>query len=220
MKKLFFLCVLALTGICAAAQEKEDVTESGDMDGGGYTNIFYNYNIGVPHGMSSHGWGIDLSGMEFRWAPGNGHNIFSVSVVDLSFDIHYMERGHMLALSDDQGKIIPAGEGKSRLVSSINDFGVTLPLGYTYEASRWAAGIYVAPGVSFAEFRNSYLQDGWRHYDSFERDEARVSFRLDIKAGFWFDDFGIMLRYRPFPAFRTDIFPSYNTVSVGVSFRM
>jgi hypothetical protein len=224
MKKLFLLALMALMTAGAFAQGGKHVIEDDDFDleeaYNGYMSVFYNHNLGKPDGMSPSGWGLDFNIIDLRWAPGKGHSVLSASLCDLSWDINYLQRGHLFDYQGEKAIIKPADANMTKISARLVDFGLTFPLGYTYEGDKWALGVYVAPGMSFASFDNSYIQNGWQRTDNFRRDEARISFRLDVKAALWINDFGVMLRYRPLPALREDLFPAYNVISAGISFRM
>lgn len=226
MKKLFVLAMMALVTAGAFAQDKKHALLEGKDDVdledaySGYMSVFYNHNLGCPDGMSPSGWGLDFNLIDLRWAPGKGHSVLSASLCDLSWDFNYLQRGHLFGYSGEKATIVPAAADMTKTRGRLLDFGITFPLGYTYEAEKWSAGVYVAPGMSFASFSNSYIQNGWEASNNFSRDEARISFRLDVKAAVWFNDFGVMVRYRPFSAFREDLFFAYTPLSVGVSFRI
>lgn len=224
MKRLFLLALVALMTASAFAQGKKHIIEDNDFDleeaYNGYMSVFYNHNLGRPHGMSPSGWGLDFNLIDLRWAPGKGHSVLSASLLDLSWDVNYLQNGHLFGYTGGTANIVPASADMTRVSARLLDFGLTFPLGYTYEGDKWALGLYVAPGMSFASFQNRYIQNGWLATNDFRRDEARISFRVDVKAALWINDFGVMLRYRPLPALREDLFPTYNTLSVGISFRI
>ena len=210
MKKLLITLVAAAVCIGASA-EKKDIR----WDFGAYAALSYNASFPLPDRMVTSGLGFDLSLINFKIyvAPST---FLSVGILDFMADFHYLRKGSMF-LND--GYAVPAIED-ARSKAHTADFSFNFPIGISQRiGGYWAASLYVAPGVGFISYNNDYIEGETHHRDAFFPSVGRAGFRLDVKAAVWYQDIGLIVRYRPV-AFKTaGTGKSLQTISVGLAVR-
>ena len=210
MKKL--LISLLAAAICLGASAgKKDVR----WDFGAYAALSYNASFPLPGRMVTSGLGFDLSLINFKIyaAPGTA---LSVGILDFMADFHYLRRGSMFLSDGVAARAIDDARSKAH----IGDFSFSFPLGITQKFNGyWSASFFVAPGVGFISYNNDYIEGETRHRDTFYPTRGRTGFRLDVKAAVWYQDIGLVVRYRPV-AFRTvENGQNLQTFSIGLAVR-
>lgn len=218
MKKLFALALLACASLSAQAQSYRMGRSAWDSpwDFGGHFAITYNYVGGVPQHMSHSGLGLDFCFFEGQYHI-NSNSMVSLGILDLQVDFRYPQKGHIFG-SSPVGSIIRATED-SRAKAYFSDVAFTFPLGFTQKFNaRWAASLYVAPGLGLVSYNNNYIAQEVHHRDNFFPIYNRASFRLDVKAVLWFEDLGITFRYQPVGFTLPDGGRKNQTFSVGLAF--
>ena len=196
MKKLFALVAMAVMSISALAQSSYNYYkfEDSTWNIAGRMGITYNLVNNVPAGMSRSGLGLDFCIMEGQYLI-NRNSILSLGLLDLQIDFRYLQKGHIFD-STPAGAIVGTPDYRSK--ARVRDLAFSFPLGYTQRFnSRWAASLFVAPGVGLVRYFNDYVADDVHYQDNFFPISSRAGFRLDIRAVLWFEDMGLMLRYQP-----------------------
>ena len=175
----------------------------------GRIGISYNIVNNVPEGMSRSGLGLDFCVLEGQYML-TKNSILSLGLLDLQLDFRFLQKGKIFG-SYPMGTIYNAQED-SRAKANITDVCFSFPFGYTQRfSSRWAASLFVAPGLGLVSYHNDYIADGVHYKDNFFPIRERAGFRLDLKAVVWFEDMGLMLRYQPVG------FNKQSTFSVGLA---
>ena len=210
MKKL--LISLVAVAVCLpVSAKKKDIR----WDFGAYAALSYNASFPLPERMVTSGLGLDLSlaNLKFYAAPGT---VLSVGFLNFMADFHYLRKGSMFL---DNGIAVSAVHD-ARSKAHIGDFSFSFPVGITQKFyGYWAASLFVAPGVGFFSYNNDYIEGGTHHRNAFYPTTGRTGFRLDIKAAVWYQDVGLIVRYRPV-AFRTaENGKMLQTVSFGIALR-
>lgn len=243
MKKLVALALLGILSLTAFAQTATHSYKFEDslFDFGGRIGISYNNVSNVPDGMSRSGLGLDfcIMDLQYRVAP---NSILSLGVLDLQIDFRYLQKGNVFyasyynpqqpntslvygyldVFSDINFGNIPfilKALEDSRAKARLSDFTFSFPLGFTQKfGSRWAASLFVAPGVGLISYRNDYISGEVHHKDKFYPTKNRAGFRLDLKAVVWFEDMGLQLRYQPVGFTLPNSENKNRTFSVGLVF--
>ena len=219
MKKIFAVLLLAAACTGAMAQDAKDSIWNEDKEinvkiGDSKWEISpvlgatYNYSFNAPYGLSNSGWGLDLSLLEMQW-NGWKNGSLTLGILDVNFDWQYLQKGNKF---DGLGGINPALDGKGCRA----DFTFGFPVGINQQFGKnFGISLIAVPGVGFFTYRNEYIAAGVHHKDLLYPTNDRVSFRLNLKAIIWYDDFGVMLRYQPLASsdLKTNIF------SVGIALR-
>lgn len=211
MKKLFALAVTAVISLSALAQSSYNYYKFEDTawNVAGRIGISYNLVNNVPEGMSRSGLGLDFCILEGQYMI-TKNSIVSLGILDIQLDFRYLQKGNIFE-SVPMGDIYRAAED-SRAKAHITDVAFSFPFGYTQRfSSRWAASLFVAPGLGLIRYHNDYIADDVHYHDNFYPIRDRTGFRLDLKAIVWFEDMGLMLRYQPIG------FNKQSTFSVGLA---
>lgn len=211
MKKLFALAVTAIISLSALAQTSYNYYKFEDTawNVAGRIGISYNLVNNVPEGMSRSGLGLDFCILEGQYMI-TKNSIVSLGILDIQLDFRYLQKGNIFE-SVPMGDIYRAAED-SRAKAHITDVAFSFPFGYTQRfSSRWAASLFVAPGLGLIRYHNDYIADDVHYHDNFYPIRERTGFRLDLKAIVWFEDMGLMLRYQPIG------FNKQSTFSVGLA---
>ncbi|MBE6222329.1 MAG: hypothetical protein E7125_02600 [Bacteroidales bacterium] len=211
MKKLFALAVTAIISLSALAQSSYNYYKFEDTawNVAGRIGISYNLVNNVPEGMSRSGLGLDFCILEGQYMI-TKNSIVSLGILDIQLDFRYLQKGNIFE-SVPMGDIYRAAED-SRAKAHITDVAFSFPFGYTQRfSSRWAASLFVAPGLGLIRYHNDYIADDVHYHDNFYPIRERTGFRLDLKAIVWFEDMGLMLRYQPIG------FNKQSTFSVGLA---
>lgn len=211
MKKLFALAVTAIISLSALAQSSYNYYKFEDTawNVAGRIGISYNLMNNVPEGMSRSGLGLDFCILEGQYMI-TKNSIVSLGILDIQLDFRYLQKGNIFE-SVPMGDIYRAAED-SRAKAHITDVAFSFPFGYTQRfSSRWAASLFVAPGLGLIRYHNDYIADDVHYHDNFYPIRERTGFRLDLKAIVWFEDMGLMLRYQPIG------FNKQSTFSVGLA---
>ena len=211
MKKLFALAVTAIISLSALAQSSYNYYKFEDTawNVAGRIGISYNLVNNVPEGMSRSGLGLDFCILEGQYMI-TKNSIVSLGILDIQLDFRYLQKGNIFE-SVPMGDIYRAAED-SRAKTHITDVAFSFPFGYTQRfSSRWAASLFVAPGLGLIRYHNDYIADDVHYHDNFYPIRERTGFRLDLKAIVWFEDMGLMLRYQPIG------FNKQSTFSVGLA---
>jgi hypothetical protein len=211
MKKLFALAVTAIISLSALAQSSYNYYKFEDTawNVAGRIGISYNLVNNVPEGMSRSGLGLDFCILEGQYLI-TKNSIVSLGILDIQLDFRYLQKGNIFE-SVPMGDIYRAAED-SRAKAHITDVAFSFPFGYTQRfSSRWAASLFVAPGLGLIRYHNDYIADDVHYHDNFYPIRERTGFRLDLKAIVWFEDMGLMLRYQPIG------FNKQSTFSVGLA---
>ena len=211
MKKLFALAVTAIISLSALAQTSYNYYKFEDTawNVAGHIGISYNLVNNVPEGMSRSGLGLDFCILEGQYMI-TKNSIVSLGILDIQLDFRYLQKGNIFE-SVPMGDIYRAAED-SRAKAHITDVAFSFPFGYTQRfSSRWAASLFVAPGLGLIRYHNDYIADDVHYHDNFYPIRERTGFRLDLKAIVWFEDMGLMLRYQPIG------FNKQSTFSVGLA---
>ena len=211
MKKLFALAVTAIISLSALAQTSYNYYKFEDTawNVAGRIGISYNLVNNVPEGMSRSGLGLDFCILEGQYMI-TKNSIVSLGILDIQLDFRYLQKGNIFE-SVPMGDIYRAAED-SRAKAHITDVAFSFPFGFTQRfSSRWAASLFVAPGLGLIRYHNDYIADDVHYHDNFYPIRERTGFRLDLKAIVWFEDMGLMLRYQPIG------FNKQSTFSVGLA---
>ena len=211
MKKLFALAVTAIISLSALAQTSYNYYKFEDTawNVAGHIGISYNLVNNVPEGMSRSGLGLDFCILEGQYMI-TKNSIVSLGILDIQLDFRYLQKGNIFE-SVPMGDIYRAAED-SRAKAHITDVAFSFPFGFTQRfSSRWAASLFVAPGLGLIRYHNDYIADDVHYHDNFYPIRERTGFRLDLKAIVWFEDMGLMLRYQPIG------FNKQSTFSVGLA---
>ncbi len=211
MKKLFALAMTAIISLSALAQSSYNYYKFEDTawNVAGRIGISYNLVNNVPEGMSRSGLGLDFCILEGQYLI-TKNSIVSLGILDIQLDFRYLQKGNIFE-SVPMGDIYRAAED-SRAKAHITDVAFSFPFGYTQRfSSRWAASLFVAPGLGLIRYHNDYIADDVHYHDNFYPIRERTGFRLDLKAIVWFEDMGLMLRYQPIG------FNKQSTFSVGLA---
>lgn len=211
MKKLFALAMTAIISLSALAQSSYNYYKFEDTawNVAGRIGISYNLVNNVPEGMSRSGLGLDFCILEGQYMI-TKNSIVSLGILDIQLDFRYLQKGNIFG-SVPMGDIYRAAED-SRAKAHITDVAFSFPFGYTQRfSSRWAASLFVAPGLGLIRYHNDYIADDVHYHDNFYPIRERTGFRLDLKAIVWFEDMGLMLRYQPIG------FNKQSTFSVGLA---
>ena len=211
MKKLFALAVTAIISLSALAQTSYNYYKFEDTawNVAGRIGISYNLVNNVPEGMSRSGLGLDFCILEGQYMI-TKNSIVSLGILDIQLDFRYLQKGNIFE-SVPMGDIYRAAED-SRAKAHITDVAFSFPFGYTQRfSSRWAASLFMAPGLGLIRYHNDYIADDVHYHDNFYPIRERTGFRLDLKAIVWFEDMGLMLRYQPIG------FNKQSTFSVGLA---
>lgn len=211
MKKLFALAMTAIISLSALAQSSYNYYKFEDTawNVAGRIGISYNLVNNVPEGMSRSGLGLDFCILEGQYMI-TKNSIVSLGILDIQLDFRYLQKGNIFE-SVPMGDIYRAAED-SRAKAHITDVAFSFPFGYTQRfSSRWAASLFVAPGLGLIRYHNDYIADDVHYHDNFYPIRERTGFRLDLKAIVWFEDMGLMLRYQPIG------FNKQSTFSVGLA---
>ena len=197
MKKLFALAMTAIISLSALAQSSYNYYKFEDTAWNVAGRIGSSYNLvnNVPEGMSRSGLGLDFCILEGQYMI-TKNSIDSLGILDIQLDFRYLQKGNIFE-SVPMGDIYRAAED-SRAKAHITDVAFSFPFGYTQRfSSRWAASLFVAPGLGLIRYHNDYIADDVHYHDNFYPIRERTGFRLDLKAIVWFEDMGLMLRYQP-----------------------
>ena len=219
MKKIFAILLLAATCTGAMAQGVKDSLWDEDKDinvkiGNSKWEISpvlgatYNYTLNAPAGLSSSGWGLDLSLLEMQWKGWKSGSL-TLGILDVNFDWQYLQKGFSF---NGVGGIIPALDGSGHRA----DFTFSFPVGINQQLGKnFGFSLIAAPGIGFFTYRNEYISAGVHHKDLLYPTNDRVSFRLNLKAILWYDDFGVLVRYQPLAS--SDL--KVNVLSFGIALR-
>ena len=217
MKKLFALAILAAICLSAVAQPYPPYKQNrSGWDIGGRFGILYNHVAGIPQQMSHSGLGLDFCFIEGQYHV-TRNTMLSLGLLDLQVDFRFARKGYIFG-SDPAGSITKALED-SRAKASFSDVAFTFPFGISQKlGARWAASLYVAPGLGLIRYSNDYIAGEVHHRDSFYPTYSRTGFRLDVKAVLWFEDLGLTFRYQPIGFTLPESPGKSQTFSVGLVF--
>lgn len=180
-----------------------------EMSGG------FNYLIGVPEEMKNSGWYVDISIITLRYRPWRDGNVFSIGITG-EVDMNRLRKGYSFA---DDGSIIPTPASLKRSKADYLDNISGLKIGYVREFGDWKAGAFVVPGLGTSQLRNVYSIQGISGINRQDNLYARYGFRLEFKAGIWYQGIGINVGYRPAIGNNSGKIPMYDSMQLGISVR-
>lgn len=231
MKHIFSVLMAALVCLGAAAQttdkdkewsdlygnnkETSSVLSDDDVDlGFGYATVYYNCNLGAPEGMSMHGVGLELSGLYVGFSPWKDGKL-ALGLLDFNIDFHFLQKGYQFSV-DANSQIVPTPVTgiKNDLDASSRNYAFLFPVGYIHELGKVSCAFFAAPGVGWSDFSNDYKDADICHTDSMWVRKS-ACFRLNLQAFFWYDHYGIGIRYA-FPKG----FDGPGMLSAGISFAL
>lgn len=180
-----------------------------EMSGG------FNYLKRVPGEMKHSGFYGDLSIITLRYRPWRNGNVFSIGITG-EVDLNRLHKGHSFA---DDGSIIPTPESRKKSSADYLENISGLKIGYVREFGKWKAGAFVAPGIGTTQLRNAYSTRGILGIDRQDNLYSRYGFRLEFKAGIWYQGLGITVGYRPAVGKNSGNIPMYDSMQLGLSVR-
>ena len=225
MKKLFALALMAFMSLSALAQSSSynyyKFKESA-WNIAGRVGITYNLVNSVPEGMSRSGLGLDFCLLEGQFLI-TRHSILSLGMLDIQIDNRYLQKGYVFTeipyVMESSSNGITRAPEDARARGRLTDVTFSVPFGFTQRFnSRWAASLYVAPGIGLIRYRSDYINSSVHYHNSFHPVHGRAGFRLDLKAIVWFEDMGLMVRYQPVGFTTPNFETKAQTFSVGLAF--
>ena len=204
----------------------------GEIDGG------MSYSLGTPSQMKPVGVSAELSIVEWRYRPWRNGNIFTWGL-SASLQQSSLTTGYVF---DEMGEIGPTRESWIAAGSKAVESAFYVPVGYVHEFGKCKAGLFISPGIGTTRHQNSYLLgravpaaggllfgpeptegDVVYMYLGGPRHEERLignnGFRLNVKAGFWYDKYGITAGYTFHTLGPQSTWKRYGTFNVGLSVR-
>ena len=213
MRKYLLSLVLILACTAAGAQP----SGSWEFNPVNHINVFYNYALGAHIHLASSGWGFDFPLMGVQYSSADEKDLFTLDLVNFSADFSYVKKGCSITPG---GMLVhwdsAYGGGKWRIAT----LGFTVPLGYIHRFNyHWSMGVSVEPGVDMMIIRCSYTSEVARTTETHRPKENGFGFRLDAKVAFWYNDIGLMLRYRPFSCENQGMHHLTGLLSAGITLR-
>ena len=180
----------------------------------GSVEFGFAHRFDAPARTNPSGFFAELSFCELRLRPWQNGNLFSLAF-DYSGETYHVDRD---ATVNATGEIValPNDHAKSR--STLSDCAFHANFGYTHEFGKLSAGVFVCPGIGYCNAQTNYRVSGTslRMQEDLRTD---ASFRLAVKAGVWYDYFGIVFGYNFGNVGREQELPRRSSAFVGVSIR-
>lgn len=212
MRKLF--ATLLLAGVCmgalAQSNPANDLLEDSKWKVGAQFGFMYNYNQTNVKGLNTSGFGLEIAPIVMSYQAWNGGS-FTIGLLDMFFDFQYLLNGNRFVAG---ATIIPIDGAKGNLC----DISFSVPVGINQQFNEdWGISLTAAAGIGIVNYHSTYTEGDFRHTDSFHDTKNRVGFRLDLKANIWYQDLGLVVRYRPIAAKNNPY--GANIISGGIAFR-
>lgn len=215
MRKLF--ATLLLAGVCmgamaqsAPANPANELLEHSKWKVGAQFSFMYNYNQTNVNGLNNSGFGLEIAPIVLSYEAWRGGS-FTIGLLDMFFDFQYLFSGNRFFLGTG---IIPVDGAKGNL----RDISFSVPVGINQRLDEnWGISLTAAAGIGIVNYSSTYREGDFKHTDSFHDTKNRVGFRLDLKANIWYQDLGLVVRYRPIAA-KNNPYGS-NIISGGLALR-
>lgn len=212
MRKIFATLLLAAACVSAMAQTNpaNELLEDSKWKVGAQFGFMYNFNATNVDGLNTSGFGLEIAPIVMRYEAWTGGS-FTLGLLDMFFDFQYLIKGNRFV---DGTLILPVKDAKGR----ISDISFSIPVGINQQFNEdWGISLTAAAGIGIVNFSSEYTDASYKHTDSFFNKENRVGFRLDLKANIWYQDLGLVVRYRPIAAKNNPY--GANIISGGIAFR-
>jgi hypothetical protein len=202
MKKFLLSALAVLAVFSASAQGDVDFemplfgSEPGEAhpawSGAALSGLSFGHahRFDAPARTKSSGMYFDISFCELRCRPWRNGNCFSVGL-EYTGEIYRLDRD---AAFNERGEIVdlPASRSKGSSTSSEGNFLVDF--GYAYEWNRLTVGLFACPGIGYSSAQSRYKPAGTSLRMQQEL-QSSAAFRLALKAGVWYSNFGFVFGY-------------------------
>ena len=226
MKKFLLSALALMAALSVSAQNGQTVLEwslSDSRNGGdkpkwslaaiGSLEGGFAHRFDAPDYTNPSGFFAEVSFLELRYRPWQNGNLFTLSL-DYYGETYTVDRNYSVNASG-QFVSVPSDV---RHKSTNSECIFHANLGFTAEFGKLSAGVFVCPGLGYGNAHNSF-DVGGTSLSVQEDIRTKASFRLGVKAGFWYDYFGIVFGYHFGNVVRIQDLPSCSSAFVGLSIR-
>ncbi len=148
------------------------------------------HRFDAPARTKASGMYYDVSFCELRFRPWQNGNCFSLGL-EYAGENYRLDAG---ATFNERGEIVDLPASRAKGKSTFCEGNFYADLGYSYEWNRLCVGVFACPGFGFGIAQSRYRPAGtslWMQQDL----ESSATFRLALKAGVWYSNFGFIFGY-------------------------